>query len=207
MNENSGCSVTCWRMISAQTRGSSISSGATPAHWSVVMLRTTLPLVCMPCMPTLARSAIASGSSSSLIQWILDVLPRGEMAVAAIVFARDMGQHAQLRRRQRAVGNGDAQHVGVQLQIDAIHQPQRLEFFLGQFAGQAARDLIAKFRDALGDQRAVECVIDVHARTSRVRLRCRTYRQIDRRAAEADRARADCRARTWPSGESLTGAT
>ena len=32
MNENSGCSVTCWRITSAQTRGSSISSGATPAH-------------------------------------------------------------------------------------------------------------------------------------------------------------------------------
>src|SRR6185437_11824734 len=69
MKENSGCSVTCWRMISAQMRGSSISSGATPAHWSVVMLRTLLPLVCMPCMPTSARSASASGISSSLIQW------------------------------------------------------------------------------------------------------------------------------------------
>ncbi len=66
--ENSGCSVECWRSISAQTRGSSISSGATPAHWSVVMLRTQLPLVCMPCRPARARSAMASGRSSSLIQ-------------------------------------------------------------------------------------------------------------------------------------------
>ncbi len=95
---------------------------------------------------------------------ILDVLPRGEMAVAAVVLARDMRQHAQLRRRQRAVGDGDAQHIGVQLQIDAVHQPQRLEFFLGQFARQPARHLIAEFRDALGDQRTVEGVIDVHAR-------------------------------------------
>ena len=31
-------------------------------------LRTQLPDVCMPCMPTLARSAMASGSSASLIQ-------------------------------------------------------------------------------------------------------------------------------------------
>ena len=81
----------------------------------------------------------------------LDVLPRGEMAVAAIVAARDMRQHAQLLRRQRAVGDGDAQHVGVQLQIDAVHQPQRLEFVLGQFARQPARDLVAEFGDALGD--------------------------------------------------------
>ena len=94
---------------------------------------------------------------------VLNVLPRGEMAVAAIVAARDMRQHAQLLRRQRAVGNGDAQHVGVQLQIDAIHQPQRLEFVLGQFARQAARDLVAEFGDALGDQRAVEIVVEVHA--------------------------------------------
>jgi hypothetical protein len=34
----------------------------------------------------------------------LDVLPRGEMAVALVVFARDVGEHAQLPRRQRAVG-------------------------------------------------------------------------------------------------------
>ena len=95
---------------------------------------------------------------------ILDVLPRGEMAVAAVVLARDGGKHAQLLGRQRAVGDGDAQHVGVQLQIDAVHQPQRLEFFLGQFAGKPARHLIAEFRDALGDQGAVEGVIAVHAR-------------------------------------------
>ena len=69
----------------------------------------------------------------------LDVLPGGEMAVAAVVAARDMRQHAHLLRRQRAVGDGDPQHVGVQLQIDAVHQPQRLELVLGQFAGQPPR--------------------------------------------------------------------
>ena len=67
-NENSGCIVECWRRISAQMRGSSTSSGATPAQWSVVMLRTQLPLVCMPCRPAAASSAMASGNSASLIQ-------------------------------------------------------------------------------------------------------------------------------------------
>ena len=43
----------------------------------------------------------------------------------------------------------------MELEIDAIHQPQRLEFVLGQFAGQAARDLIAEFRDAFGDKSPV----------------------------------------------------
>ena len=51
----------------------------------------------------------------------------------------------------------------MQLEIDAIHQPQRLEFFFRQLAGQAACDLIAEFRDTLGDQRPVECIVDVHA--------------------------------------------
>ncbi len=89
----------------------------------------------------------------------LDVLPRREVAVAAVIFARDMRQHAHLRRRQRAVGNGDAQHVGMQLQIDAVHQAQRLELVLGQLAGKAALHLIAEFIDAFLQQRAVEFVV------------------------------------------------
>ena len=93
---------------------------------------------------------------------VLDVLPRGEMAVAAVIAPRDMGQLAQLLRGQRAVGNGDAEHVGVKLQIDAVLQPQHLEFVLGQFAGEAALDLVAEFGDALVEQRAIEFVIGVH---------------------------------------------
>ena len=67
-NENSGCSVEYCRSSSAQIRGSSISPGATPAHWSEVTLRVQLPEVCMAWMPTSARSASASGNSASLIQ-------------------------------------------------------------------------------------------------------------------------------------------
>ena len=98
----------------------------------------------------------------------LDVLPRGEMAVAAVVAPRDMRELAHLVGRQRAVGNGDPQHVGVQLQIDAVHQPQRLELVLGQLAGEPARDLTAEFGDALRQQGSVEVVVEVHAT-----LRCR----------------------------------
>ena len=53
----------------------------------------------------------------------LDVLPRGEVTVILVIAAGDVRQHAQLLGRQRAVGNCDAQHIGVELQIDAIHQP------------------------------------------------------------------------------------
>ena len=133
-----------------------------PAHWSVVMLRTQLPLVCMPCMPTLASVGHGVGEFLELDPVILNVLPGGEVAVAAIEAPRHMRQHAHLGRRQRAVRDGGAQHVGVQLKIDAIHQPQRLELVLCQFAGQAARDLVAKFRNPFGDQRPVEIVVDVH---------------------------------------------
>ena len=120
----------------------------------------------------------------------LDVLPRGEMAVAAVVAPRHMGELAQLLRRQRAVGNGDAEHVGVQLQIDAVLQPQHLELVLGEFAGEAALHLIAEFGDALVDQGAVDFIIGIHGRT--VLKAC--SRKSDGDALRAGSARADCRA-------------
>jgi hypothetical protein len=56
----------------------------------------------------------------------LHVLPRREMAVAAVPALGDMGELAHLRAVQRAVGDGDAQHVGVELQVEAVHQPSGL---------------------------------------------------------------------------------
>ena len=91
----------------------------------------------------------------------LQVLARREVAVAAIVLARDVGQLAQLARRQRAVGNGDPQHVGMELQVEAVVQAQRLELLLGQLAGQPAAHLVAELVDALGDERAVVVVVTV----------------------------------------------
>ena len=54
----------------------------------------------------------------------LQVLPRGEMAVAAIPPPPDHGELAQLLGREHAIGNGDAQHVGVQLEIESVPQAQ-----------------------------------------------------------------------------------
>jgi hypothetical protein len=65
---NSGCSVLHWRRISANGRGSAISSTATPARSSLVMLRMQLPLVWMPCRFTLASRSITSAEWSSGIQ-------------------------------------------------------------------------------------------------------------------------------------------
>ena len=64
----------------------------------------------------------------------LDVLARGEVAVALVVFAGDMAEHTQLLRVERAVGNGDAQHVGVKLQVDPVHQAQRPELVFADLA-------------------------------------------------------------------------
>ncbi len=75
-----------------------------------------------------------------------------------------MRQLAHLLRRQRAVGHGDAQHVGVQLQIETVHQPQRLELVFGQFARQAARHLAGELVHPLADELGVEFVIAVHDR-------------------------------------------
>ena len=61
---------------------------------------------------------------------ILQVLARREVAITAVIFLRDLTQLAHLPGRQRAIGDGDAQHIGVQLQIKAVHQPQRLELIL-----------------------------------------------------------------------------
>jgi hypothetical protein len=92
----------------------------------------------------------------------LDVLARREVTKAAIPFARDEGELAQLLGRQHAIGNGDAQHVGVELQIEAVLQAQRLELLLRQVAGEAARHLAAELRGAFGDEAVVEVVVAVH---------------------------------------------
>ena len=93
---------------------------------------------------------------------ILDVLARGEMAVAAIIFARDMAEHPHLAAVERAIRHRDAQHIGVQLKIEAVHQPERLELILGQRTRQAALHLVAKFLDTGIDDALVIFVIAIH---------------------------------------------
>ena len=95
---------------------------------------------------------------------VLDILARREMAVAAIIAARDLGELAHLGGVQRAVGHGDPQHIGVELQVEAVHQPVRAELLFGQFAGEAARDLIAELLDPRRHEGGVETVIMIHVR-------------------------------------------
>ena len=76
----------------------------------------------------------------------LDVLARGEMPVSFVPAVSDHPQLAHLARVQRAIGNGHAQHVGMQLQIQPVHQPQRTEFLFGERAVKPARDLTRELR-------------------------------------------------------------
>ena len=92
----------------------------------------------------------------------LKVLPRGEMAVAAVPAPPDHGELAQLLRRQHAIGDGDAQHIGVELEIEPVAQAQRPELVLGQLAGEPALDLVLELRHALAHESVVELVIAVH---------------------------------------------
>ena len=49
----------------------------------------------------------------------------------------------------------------MKLEIEAIHQPQRPEFLLGQFACQTALGLLPEFGDPLVQELTVEFVIAV----------------------------------------------
>ena len=101
----------------------------------------------------------------------LDVLARGEVAVASVILPADVRERAQLSRRQQAVRDGDAQHRRVALDVQAVLQAQRPELVLGQLAGEKAPGLVAKLGDALVDEALVEVVVAVHG----ARLPARLY--------------------------------
>src|SRR6185437_3774299 len=94
----------------------------------------------------------------------LDVGARREVAIAAVIGPRDIGELAQLLRAQRSVWNGDAEHIGVELQIEAVHQPERPELILVDLAAHAPHDLVTKLRRSLLYERGVEFVISIHGR-------------------------------------------
>ena len=59
---------------------------------------------------------------------ILDVLACGEVAVAFVPFLGEKCELPHLSGIQRAIRDRDPQHVGVELQIQTVHQAQGLEF-------------------------------------------------------------------------------
>ncbi len=93
---------------------------------------------------------------------VLQVLARGEVGVVAVVLACQMREHAQLLARQQAVGNRDAQHRRMLLDVQAVAQAQGAEFILGQRAFEEAARLVAELRDPLGHDGGVDFVVSVH---------------------------------------------
>ena len=89
----------------------------------------------------------------------LDILAGGKMTKSAVEIARNPRQPAHLMAGQYPVRNGDAQHIGVQLQIQTVLQAQRLEFILGKVAAKTAFNLIAKLRRTHGNKLPVKGII------------------------------------------------
>ncbi len=83
-------------------------------------------------------------------------------AVAAVVLAGDAGQLAQLAAVEHAVGDGDAQHRRVALDVPAVLQAQRAEVVVGELTGQMALQLVAELGRAGVDELAVEIGVGVH---------------------------------------------
>ena len=93
---------------------------------------------------------------------VLNVLTRGEMPVASIVFARDMRKHAYLRGTHQTIRHGNTQHVSMYLHIQTILQTQDAEFIFAQLTRQAAAHLVAELRDALVYNLVVIFIIAIH---------------------------------------------
>src|SRR5712675_1515279 len=100
----------------------------------------------------------------------LQVLARAEVAVAAVVLAGDLRELSQLLGREQAVGNGDAQHRRVTLDVQAVAQAQRAELVLRQLAGEKTFRLVAELDDAVVDELLVDFVVTVHGRYNNASL-------------------------------------
>ena len=76
----------------------------------------------------------------------LQILARREVAVAAVVALGDVAELAQLRELKQAIGDGDAQHGRMALDVQAVAQAQRPELLLRELPGEEPPRLIAKLR-------------------------------------------------------------
>jgi len=92
----------------------------------------------------------------------LQVLSRGEVAVAAVVGARHVREFAQLCGGQQPVGNRDPQHRRVALDVEPVPEPQSLELLLRQLARQEAPRLVAELANPVVHQALVDLVVAVH---------------------------------------------
>ncbi len=95
----------------------------------------------------------------------LDVLAGAEVNIALVVGTGDEGQLAYLPGGNQPVGNGNAQHWGVALDVQAVLQSQRQELTLAQLACEKAAGLIAELLYAVLDDLLIIFVVDIHTET------------------------------------------
>jgi hypothetical protein len=93
----------------------------------------------------------------------LDVRARREVAIAAIVLARDARQHAHLVAAQVAVRNRDAVHVRMALHVQAVLQAQRKKLRFAQFARQPAPNPVTVLHDASVNDTLVVLIVLIHS--------------------------------------------
>ena len=93
---------------------------------------------------------------------VLDVLAGTDVGVALVVVTGDLRQYADLACVQLAIGHCDTQHGRKTLDIQAVLQAQRAEFFFAQLTGQVAAGLIPELLDAVLDDPLVVLVVYVH---------------------------------------------
>ena len=93
----------------------------------------------------------------------LQVRARSEVPIAAVVLLRNIAELAQLARAEQAVGDRDAQHGRMALDIEAVAQADGLELIFRQLARQEAARLVPEFGYALVYESLVELIVLVHA--------------------------------------------
>ena len=101
----------------------------------------------------------------------LDVGARREVPIPPVEPPGDIRQGPHLDGVERSVRDGHPEHVGVKLQVQAVHEPQRLELVLGQLARQASAHLVPELSGTVGQNRAIDGVVAIHSPSYLRRIR------------------------------------
>jgi citrate lyase beta subunit len=107
-------------------------------------------------------NACGSGALEDDLAAVLPAKPDG-IVLPKVSGVRELATvGAQLPRAEQAIGNGDAQHRGLALDVQTIAKTQRAELVFRELASEEALGLIAEFGDTLVDESLVDVVVAIH---------------------------------------------
>jgi hypothetical protein len=92
----------------------------------------------------------------------LNVGPGADVGIALVVLASDVGQLADLSRRQQPIGHSNTQHRRIALDVQTVLQAKRQQFCVSQFTGEIAANLVTELTHAILDDVLVILVVYVH---------------------------------------------